>query len=104
MSITRRNVYRIYLLMFIAALLPLLYAGLKKTQSIQVITIILRWRGKKHFIFFLILLTFWLLSTAFFSMVGITLKILTKGEATGHPEVVNILSVPKMFGICVYGK
>lgn len=43
---SRRNVYRIYLIAFVALLLPLIYAGLKKTQSIQVITIILRWLGK----------------------------------------------------------
>lgn len=46
-TITRRNVYRIYLVGFIALLLPMIYAGLKKTASIQVITIILRWLGTR---------------------------------------------------------
>ena len=37
-------------------------------------------------------------------MVGISLKIFIKGEATGQPEVMNLRSVPKMFGICIYCK
>lgn len=45
-GLSRRNAYRIYLLLFVGLLLPLIYAGLKKTQSIQVITIILRWLGE----------------------------------------------------------
>lgn len=35
-------------------------------------------------------------------MVGVTIKIFLKGEATGHPPKVNLTNVPKMFGICVY--
>lgn len=44
--LSRGQVYQIYLLAFVAILLPLTYAGLKKTQSIQVVTIVLRWLGK----------------------------------------------------------
>lgn len=44
--LSRSQVYQIYLLAFVAILLPLTYAGLKKTQSIQVVTIVLRWLGK----------------------------------------------------------
>ncbi|KAI2802454.1 hypothetical protein RDWZM_009913 [Blomia tropicalis] len=82
-GITRRNVYRIYLLLFVSILLPLTYFGLKKTSSIQIVTIILRW-------------------LAFFAMVGIAIKIFIQGEATGHPKAVNLASIPKLFGICIY--
>ena len=35
-------------------------------------------------------------------MVGITIKIFIRGEASGKPQAVDIFNVPKMFGVCVY--
>ena len=35
-------------------------------------------------------------------MVGIAIKIFIQGEATGHPKAVNLASIPKLFGICIY--
>lgn len=82
-GISRHNAYRIFLLGFIAILGPLTYAKLQKTKIIQIGTIILRWM-------------------AFLSMIGITIKIFVKNEAKGKPRAMDILNVPKLFGICVY--
>lgn len=35
-------------------------------------------------------------------MIGITIKIFVKNEAKGKPRAMDILNVPKLFGICVY--
>lgn len=45
-GLTRGGVYQLSLLAFVALLLPLTFAGLKKTTLLQVATIVLRWLGK----------------------------------------------------------
>lgn len=99
-KLSRANVYRIYLLMFFTLITPLTYFNLKKTRLLQYLTITLRWIGKllnlyyffKKFEFFV----------AFASMIGITLKIIIKGEATGNPKKIVLSNGPKLFGVCIY--
>ncbi|KAH9404936.1 hypothetical protein TYRP_000770 [Tyrophagus putrescentiae] len=84
-GLTRGGVYQLSLLAFVALLLPLTFAGLKKTTLLQVATIVLRW-------------------LAFISMVGLAVRtIVLDGGPRGHPAAIDMPFVPTMFGVCVYG-
>ncbi|KAI7693611.1 Transmembrane protein [Sarcoptes scabiei] len=88
LSITRSDAYRICLLIFIAILGPLTYARIQKTKIIQIMTIVLRW-------------------IAFLSMIGISLKLILfdnpkRKDHRIDPKSINLLNIPKLFGICVY--
>ena len=82
-TLSRHTVYQLCVLLFVIILTPLIYAGIKKNQGIQIVTIILRW-------------------IAFTSMIGITIRIFALGKNEGHPSAANFTDMPKLFGICVY--
>lgn len=82
-NLSRRDAYRLMLLGIATVLVPLTYAGLTKTKSIQVATIILRW-------------------LAFFCMLGISIRVIVKEKTHNHPPLATLKGFPRMFGICVY--
>uniref|UniRef100_A0A1I8NQ37 Amino acid transporter transmembrane domain-containing protein n=1 Tax=Stomoxys calcitrans TaxID=35570 RepID=A0A1I8NQ37_STOCA len=82
-TLTRLNVYRLFLVGFICIFGPFAAFSVQKTKYLQIITVIFRW-------------------CAFIFMISIALKLLITDGAKGHPVSMNIYGIPALFGACVY--
>nr|XP_004226232.1 transmembrane protein 104 isoform X3 [Ciona intestinalis] len=83
-TITRNNVYQIFLALFTIVLGPFTYFSVQKTKYLQIFTTVLRW-------------------LAFLSMITLAIiHISTTRGGEGHPPVANISGVPNLFGVSVY--
>ncbi|XP_061398465.1 transmembrane protein 104 homolog [Musca vetustissima] len=82
-TLTRLNVYRLFLVGFICIFGPFAAFSVQKTKYLQIITVIFRW-------------------CAFLFMISIALKLLISDGAKGHPVSMNIYGIPALFGACVY--
>ncbi|KAM7353143.1 transmembrane protein 104 homolog isoform 2-T2 [Cochliomyia hominivorax] len=82
-SLTRLQVYRLFLVGFTVIFGPFVAFSIQKTKYLQIITIIFRW-------------------CAFIFMISIAIKLLIMDGAKGHPVSMNIYGVPALFGACVY--
>ncbi|XP_073826865.1 transmembrane protein 104 homolog isoform X2 [Musca autumnalis] len=82
-TLTRLNVYRLFLVGFICIFGPFAAFSVQKTKYLQIITVIFRW-------------------CAFLFMISIALKLLITDGAKGHPVSMNIYGIPALFGACVY--
>ncbi|ESN99538.1 hypothetical protein HELRODRAFT_101525 [Helobdella robusta] len=82
-TLTRIDIYRIYVACFIFLLGSFVFFNLQKTKYLQVATSVMRW-------------------IAFFTMVILTIQKLAKGKGKGHPTVASPMYIPNLFGICVY--
>ncbi|XP_075153093.1 transmembrane protein 104 homolog isoform X2 [Haematobia irritans] len=82
-TLTRLDVYRLFLVGFICIFGPFAAFSVQKTKYLQIITVIFRW-------------------CAFIFMISIALKLLITQGAKGHPVSMNIYGIPALFGACVY--
>ncbi|XP_052828132.1 transmembrane protein 104 isoform X1 [Octopus bimaculoides] len=82
-DISRKNAYRIFIVVFALVLGPFTFFNVQKTGYLQVFTSVFRW-------------------TAFTIMVVLTAIRLGHGEGKGHPPIFNFSGIPNLFGVCVY--
>ncbi|XP_055922484.1 transmembrane protein 104 homolog [Eupeodes corollae] len=82
-TMSRLDVYRLFLVAFIMTLAPFTLFSVQRTKYIQMLTVLFRW-------------------LAFLSMIGLAVKALLSDGPQGHPPPVNILNLPSLFGTCVY--
>ncbi|KAK6171583.1 hypothetical protein SNE40_019740 [Patella caerulea] len=82
-NITRMNVYRMFVAIFLVCLGPFTFFNVQKTKYLQIITTIFRW-------------------LAFGIMIVLAVMRLSNGEGKGHPAVGNLAGIPNLFGVCVY--
>ncbi|RUS78031.1 hypothetical protein EGW08_014206 [Elysia chlorotica] len=82
-SLTRMDVYRIFVVAFFVLLGPFTFFNLQKTKYMQLFTSATRW-------------------LAFFIMIVLACMRLGKGEGRGHPRVAVASGAPSLFGVCVY--
>ncbi|XP_055858078.1 transmembrane protein 104 homolog [Episyrphus balteatus] len=82
-TMSRLDVYRLFLVAFIMILGPFALFSVQRTKYIQMFTVIFRW-------------------LAFISMIGLAIKSLLADGPQGHPPVANVYGLPSLFGACVY--
>lgn len=82
-SLTRGDVYQLYVTLFILLQLPFTFARITKSKNVQICTIILRW-------------------VAAISMIAISLKVFLATKHHPRPSVANFNQVPRLFGVTVY--
>uniref|UniRef100_A0A1B0GCL1 Amino acid transporter transmembrane domain-containing protein n=1 Tax=Glossina morsitans morsitans TaxID=37546 RepID=A0A1B0GCL1_GLOMM len=82
-TLTRLNVYRLFLTGFIIIFGPFAVFSVQKTKYLQIVTALFRW-------------------CAFIFMISIAVKLLITDGAKGHPPTVNVFGIPALFGACVY--
>lgn len=82
-TISRLDVYRLFLVAFIMILGPFALFSVQKTKYIQMFTVLFRW-------------------LAFTFMIGLATKSLLIDGPHGNPPVGNFLGLPSLFGACVY--
>uniref|UniRef100_A0A1A9WW97 Amino acid transporter transmembrane domain-containing protein n=1 Tax=Glossina brevipalpis TaxID=37001 RepID=A0A1A9WW97_9MUSC len=82
-TLTRLNVYRLFLIGFITIFGPFAVFSVQKTKYLQIVTALFRW-------------------CAFIFMITIAVKLLLTDGAKGHPPAINVYGIPALFGACVY--
>lgn len=85
-SLSRMNVYRIYVLAFNLTIGILVFYNVQKTKLLQLATTIMRW-------------------LAFITMIALAIKKIAqnvKNNENESPELVNFTKVPNFFGVCIY--
>ncbi|XP_023322274.1 transmembrane protein 104 homolog [Eurytemora carolleeae] len=83
-TLTKGNVYRIYVGLFLLLLGPFTFFNVTKTKYLQMLTTLLRW-------------------VAFSAMIGLSIsRILDRNEEHGSPAVYSLDSIPAVFGVSVY--
>uniref|UniRef100_H2Z3V6 Amino acid transporter transmembrane domain-containing protein n=1 Tax=Ciona savignyi TaxID=51511 RepID=H2Z3V6_CIOSA len=83
-TITRKNVYQIFVAIFTVVLGPFTFFSVQKTKYLQIVTTLFRW-------------------SAFISMITLAIiHISSTGGGEGHPPVGSIGGIPNLFGVSVY--
>lgn len=82
-TINRLDCYRLSLIAFVMFMGPFTFFNVQKTKYIQLCTILMRW-------------------FAFTVMISIAVNRLLTDGAQGHPPVADFVSVPTLFGACIY--
>jgi len=83
-QMSRHNVYRLYVGLFVCLLGPFTFFNVSKTKYLQMFTTVMRW-------------------TAFTAMIGLAIaRILNRGVEHGSPPSYSLTSIPAVFGVSVY--
>ena len=83
-SLSKSDVYKIYVAVFITLLGPFAYFNLTKTKYLQIFTSVMRW-------------------TAFITMICLSVLRMTDASLEhGSPPVIDISTTPLVFGVSVY--
>ena len=83
-SLSKSDMYKIFVALFIAVLGPFAYFNVTKTKYLQIVTSVMRW-------------------TAFITMITLAVMRIADGSVPhGAPPVVDISTTPMVFGVSVY--
>lgn len=83
-QLSRSDVYKIFVALFIMVLGPFAYFNVSKTKYLQMFTTLMRW-------------------TAFVTMITLSiLRITDDRQEHGHPPILDISTAPMVFGVSVY--
>nr|CAB3267025.1 transmembrane protein 104 [Phallusia mammillata] len=82
-TITRMDVYRIFLAIFTVVLGPFTYFDIQKTKYLQIFTTVCRW-------------------VAFIMMIVLAIVHMANKGSSGKPPLADLTGVPNLFGVSVY--
>ena len=83
-QLSRSDVYKIFVAVFILVLGPFAYFNVSKTKYLQMFTTLMRW-------------------TAFVTMITLSiLRITDDRQEHGHPPILDLYTAPMVFGVSVY--
>ena len=83
-QLSRTDVYKIFVAVFIIVLGPFAYFNVSKTKYLQIFTTLMRW-------------------TAFVTMITLSiLRITDDRQEHGHPPILELSTAPMVFGVSVY--
>ena len=83
-SLTRSDVYKIFVAVFILVLGPFAYFNVSKTKYLQMFTTVMRW-------------------VAFITMISLSIvRITDNSQEHGSPPIIDLYTAPTVFGVSVY--
>ena len=83
-GLTRSDVYKIYVAIFVTLLGPFAFFNVSKTKYLQMFTTVMRW-------------------TAFLSMITLSImRITDESQQHGSPPIIDLSTAPMVFGVSVY--